>query len=116
MTRATQHALVLVTAPDIRTARRLAGAALNQRLVACANLWRGIESRYWWKGAIESGTEVLLLFKTTVRRLAALEKFIVEEHPYDTPEFVVFRVEAGNRKYLDWLSESVRPPRRRRTR
>ena len=31
-------ALVLVTAPDLKTARLLARAALNARLVACVNL------------------------------------------------------------------------------
>jgi len=50
---------------------------------------------------------VLLLLKTTTARLAALEKLILAKHPYDTPEFLVLRVERGNKRYLDWLQESV---------
>lgn len=103
MKSAAQFALVLVTAPDLKTARRLARAALTARLVACANLVPRLESHYWWQGKLERSAEVLLLFKTTRARLAQLEKLILAEHPYDTPEFVVLRLDRGNRRYLAWL-------------
>jgi len=99
--------VVLVTAPDLKTARRLARGALRTRLVACANLVPRIESHYWWQGRVESGAEVLVLLKTTKARLTALEKFILANHPYDTPEFVVLPLNSGTRRYLDWISASV---------
>ena len=95
--------VVLVTAPDLKTARRLAAAALKARLVACANLVAKIESHYWWRGKLESSTETLLLLKTTRARLAALEKLILTNHPYETPEFLVLPIRAGSRGYLAWL-------------
>lgn len=103
-----KFAVVLVTAPDVKTARALARAALNSRLVACTNLVPRIESHYWWRGRIEAGGEVLLVMKTTTTRLAALEKLIVATHPYDTPEFVVLPISRGNRSYLDWVQASVK--------
>ena len=103
---ATKFAVVLVTAPNLKTARALAKAALQARLIACANLVPKIESHYWWQGKIESGTEVLLVLKTQKSKLAALEKLILAKHPYDTPEFVVLPLSAGNKKYLDWLTAS----------
>lgn len=106
---ATRFALVLVTAPELKTARALAQAALEARLIACANLVPGIESHYWWQGKVESSPEVLLLMKTTKARLAALEKLVRARHPYDTPEFVVVPLTAGSRRYLDWLATSVTP-------
>jgi periplasmic divalent cation tolerance protein len=99
--------VVLVTAPDMKTARKLARAALAARLVACANLISQVESHYWWQGKIERSAEVLLVLKTTNPRLAALEKVIVAEHPYDTPEFVVLPISRGSQRYLDWLGQSV---------
>ena len=102
-----KYAVVLVTAPDVKTARKLARAALAARLIACANLIPRIESHYLWQGKIESGAEVLLLLKTTTRRLAALEKLIVAKHPYDTPEFLVLPINRGRQRYLDWMAESV---------
>lgn len=106
MKTASQFAVVLVTAPDLKTARALARAALKARLTACANLIPKIESHYRWRGKIESGKEVLLVLKTPKSKLAALEKLILAGHPYDTPEFLVLPLSAGSKKYLDWLAES----------
>ena len=108
MKQASNALLVLVTAPNLDTSRALAKAALEARLVACANLLPKIESHYWWQGKIESAAEVLIIFKTTKAKLKALEKLIVAKHPYDTPEFLVLPILSGNRHYLDWVSRSVR--------
>ena len=104
---ATKFAAVLVTAPDLKTARALAKAALSARLIACANLIQKIESHYRWQGKIESGAEVLLVLKTQKSKLAALEKLVLARHPYDTPEFIVLPLTSGNRRYLDWLAASL---------
>jgi periplasmic divalent cation tolerance protein len=96
-------------------------AALEARLIACANLVPGIESHYWWQGEMERGREVLLILKTTAARLEKLEKLLVARHPYDTPEFVALTFSEGNRRYLNWLTASCedlplkpakRPPKR----
>ena len=104
MQRAVKFQIVFVTAPDLKTARKLAQAALVARLAACANLVPKIESHYCWQGKMERSAEVLVLFKTTTARLAALEKLVMKLHPYDTPEFVVVNLSGGNRRYLDWLA------------
>ena len=107
MKSAKPFAVVLVTAPELKVARRLARGALRARLAACANLIPKLESHYWWQGRLESGAEVLMIFKTTKRHLVKLEKFILAEHPYDTPEFVVLPMTSGTPRYLDWISASV---------
>jgi len=107
MTTKGKYAVVLVTAPDLKTGRKLAGAALAARLVACVNLIPRIESHYWWQGKIERGAEVLLVMKTITARLAPLEKLIVAKHPYDTPEFLVLPVSRGAERYLAWLRDSI---------
>jgi periplasmic divalent cation tolerance protein len=101
---ATKFVIVLVTVPNLKVARALTKAVLQAHLIACANLVPKIESHYWWQGKIESGTEVLLVLKTQKSKLAALEKLILTKHPYDTPEFLVLPLSAGNKKYLDWLA------------
>lgn len=105
---AAKFAVVLVTAPDLKTARALARAALQARLIACANLVPKIESHYRWQGKIESGAEVLMILKSQKTRLAALEKLILDRHPYDTPEFLVLPLSAGNKTYLDWLANATK--------
>jgi len=108
MKSARPYAVVLVTAPDLKTGRALARAALQARLAACVNLVPKIESHYWWQGKLESGSEVLLVLKTTQAKLAALEKVILARHPYDTPEFLVLPLRAGTSRYLAWLGTSVK--------
>lgn len=98
--------IILVTTPDLKTARQLARAALTARLIACANLVPKLESHYRWRGKLEQSAEVLMVMKTTSARVAALEKLIAAKHPYDTPEFVVLNLAGGARKYLAWLAES----------
>ncbi|MBI3851405.1 MAG: divalent-cation tolerance protein CutA [Verrucomicrobia bacterium] len=107
-----KYFVVLVTAPDLRTARKLAGVALQARVIACANLIPKIESHYRWQGKLETSTEVLLVLKTTRARLVALEKLILSKHPYETPEFIVLPLSGGNKRYLDWLTGSVAESRR----
>ena len=107
MKRSNRFAIALVTAPDMKTARRLAKAALQKRLVACANLVSKIESHYWWQGKIETSAEVLIVFKTARAQLKALEKLIVAMHPYDTAEFIVLGIESGAKRYLQWMESST---------
>ena len=107
MQSASKFHVVLVTVPDIKTARILAKAALAAKLIACANIIPKIESHYGWEGKIESGNEVLLVLKTSKNRLKPLEKLVLARHPYETPEFLVLPVAGGTRRYLDWLAASI---------
>lgn len=50
-----KYAVVLVTAPDVKAARKLARAVLEARLAACVNLIPGIESHYWWGESSNAG-------------------------------------------------------------
>ncbi|MGH7941747.1 MAG: divalent-cation tolerance protein CutA [Limisphaerales bacterium] len=112
MKSAARFAIVLVTAPDLKTARLLAKAALAARLVACANLVPNVESHYWWKEKLETSAEVLIVFKIKKSALASLEKLISQKHPYDTPEILALPLSAGARKYLDWMSGCISFPRK----
>ena len=107
---ASEYSCVLVTAPNVSTARKLAAAVLKERLAACANLIPKIESHYWWKGQLESSSEVLVLFKTTKKKLDELERCVVKIHPYDTPEFITVSLDHGSEKYLSWIDLSLEKP------
>lgn len=100
---------MFVTAPDHDVGRKLATRILEGKHAACVNIIPSVESHYWWNGTIESSNEVLLLIKTTKDHAAALEKLVLELHPYETPEFVGMAIDFGNKKYLEWISESLRP-------
>src|SRR5882672_4361538 len=103
---ARDFAIVLVTAPDLKTARSIAKIALTAKLAACANLLPKLESHYWWQGKLERSDEVLILFKTTRSKLGTLEELVLARHPYDTPEFIAISLHSGTARYLDWIAST----------
>lgn len=92
-------------------ARRIARAAVDSRLAACVQVSGPVTSTYRWQGRVETAREWLVTARTTRRRLAALMKLVRQLHPYETPEIIAVPIVAGSRRYLDWLAESVRPPK-----
>ena len=114
MHRPGDYCCVFVTAPSVTVARKIAAAALKDRLVACANIVPKIESHYWWKGALESSSEVLVLLKTTKKKLPELEHCVVKIHPYETPEFVAVTLDDGAEKYLSWIDTSLEKPEKQK--
>lgn len=101
--------VVLVTAPDLELARRLARRMVEQRLAACVNLVPGLTSVYRWQGRVEEEGEVLMVLKTSGGRLPEIEAFLAREHPSQVPECVALRPAEVERRYLDWLLASCAP-------
>ena len=104
-----QARIVLVTCANRREARTVAQSVVHKRLAACVNILQApVVSIYRWKGKVESARELVLIIKTTAKRLAALEREVKRLHSYETPEFIVLPIVAGSRAYLSWIDESVR--------
>jgi len=96
---------VFCTCPE-EAAERIATTLLEDRLVACVQMFP-VKSRYWWRGKIESASEVMLLMKTQVALVARLIARVRQLHPYEVPEVVTVSIEEGNSAYLDWINGEV---------
>jgi len=99
--------IVFVTVPTRSDAVRIATRVIERGLAACANVVPGVTSIYVWKGRLERGKEVLVLFKTTKNRYKRLETTIKKLHSYEVPEVIGVRLDSGLRQYLAWISHSV---------
>jgi periplasmic divalent cation tolerance protein len=99
--------LVLTTCASPGDASRLGRILVEEHLAACATLIPAVQSIYHWQGQIEPSTETLLLLKTGLEQLAALETRLHELHSYQTPEFLVLGVEGVSHAYLEWLQASL---------
>ena len=99
--------VVLTSAPTAEVAQELGSAVVGERLAACANVLPGVTSIYRWEGDVEREGEALVILKTTASAVEKLRDRIVELHPYDVPEVVVMRVEAGHEPYLAWVRAEV---------
>ena len=101
---------IYVTAPDVAQAEALAGALLERRLIACANVLPGMRALYRWQGAVVRDDEVVMIAKTVQDRLDEALRAIDELHPYEVPCAVAWPVETGLGAYLDWVRDETRPP------
>ncbi|HYQ81914.1 MAG TPA: divalent-cation tolerance protein CutA [Anaeromyxobacteraceae bacterium] len=100
--------VVLVTAPSPEKAAEMARALVEERLAACGNVVPGLRSLYRWEGKVQDDAEALLVLKTTRGRFQALRARVLALHPYEVPEVLALRVEAGHAAYLDWIAGSTR--------
>lgn len=99
--------VVMTTVVSAEEANRIGRTLVEERLAACATLLPPIHSIYRWHDQIESSAETMLLIKTSLDHLPALETRLRELHSYQTPEFLVLPVESGSHAYLDWLQASL---------
>jgi periplasmic divalent cation tolerance protein len=99
--------VVLVTVPDAAVGKDLARRVVEEGLAACGNVLAGLVSVYRWRGGIQEDPEALVIFKTTEDALPALEKRVVELHPYEVPEFLALPLTHGHLPYLQWVAEEV---------
>jgi periplasmic divalent cation tolerance protein len=99
--------VVFVTAGSSAEGERLAHALVEDRLAACVNRIRGVQSVYRWQGKIEQSEEELLVIKTRKELFTALEKRVRELHSYSVPEIIALPLIEGNEAYLRWLEEQV---------
>jgi periplasmic divalent cation tolerance protein len=102
------YRLVLVTCANHLQAKLIARSVVERRLAACVNILRSpMESHYRWQGKVEKARELLLLIKTTSRKLGGLEREVKRLHSYEVPEFIALPIVAGSKAYLDWLDENT---------
>jgi len=99
--------VVYVTVGSAEEADRLARSLVEERLAACVNRIKSIQSVYRWQGKIEASAEELLVIKTKKEFFRRLEKRVRTLHSYSVPEIIAVPVIAGSTPYLRWLREQV---------
>ncbi len=96
---------IYITHPDETTAQKIADALIQQKLVACANIFP-IQSAYWWQGEVARETEWVSLVKTIPEFWENVCQEVSAKHPYEVP--CIMRTEvSANEAYEDWIRHSV---------
>jgi len=98
-------ALIYAPFPDRDSARAAAGALLEEKLIACANILGDLEAVFVWQGEVQSAQEVGVLFKTDGSLLERATARLGSLHPYDTPAILGWHCDAAAAQTRDWLSE-----------
>jgi periplasmic divalent cation tolerance protein len=101
--------LVLLHVPcrSVSDAKRIGRVLIEERLAACINIIKDIDSIYRWKGKIEEGSEALLMVKTPSELLKAVTQRIKEIHSDECPCIAAVEVDSINDEYCAWVNEST---------
>lgn len=100
--------LVLITAPSVDIAQKIAAALVAEGMAACVNIVSPIRSVYSWQGKMNDDTEILLIAKS---RAAIFQERLIPAvrsiHPYEVPEIIAIPILMGNQDYLQWMDETI---------
>lgn len=99
--------LVYITTKDKQQARLIGKTLVEERLAACVNIIDGMQSIYWWEGAINEDNEAILIVKTRNSLLEKLTDRVKSLHTYTCPCIVAIPISGGNTDYLGWIKETT---------
>ena len=99
--------VVLVTVPSTDVGATLGRTLVEEHLAACVNVVPAVRSIYFWEGRVQDEGEALLVVKTGRERYPALQRRILDLHPYSVPEILALPVESGSPDYVAWVREAV---------
>jgi periplasmic divalent cation tolerance protein len=80
-----EAALIYSTWPDGDTAAQAASTLLEEKLIACANIFPAGRSIYVWEGEVKDEAETVMMVKTTSGRASVVRDRMLALHPYDMP-------------------------------
>ena len=86
--------------------REIGERLVKKKLAACVNIFP-IESIYHWQGKIVKDKEFAAIIKTRRENFKKIEKFILENHSYDTPCILEIPIGRVTKKYLNWLNKTT---------
>ncbi len=102
------YCVVFVTSTKGKEAKHLARMLLENRLCACVNIVKSVESYFWWQSKIDKAGESLLIMKTKRSLVNRLIKAVKAQHSYSVCEVIAMPIIAGNKAYLDWIETECR--------
>jgi len=100
--------LFYVTCKDKDEAKRIAKKLLEEKLIACANIFPEIDSFFWWQQKIDSAKEVPMILKTKKTLSKEVITKIKELHSYECPCIVEIPITGGYKEFLKWICEETK--------
>jgi periplasmic divalent cation tolerance protein len=98
---------IYMTAASREEARRIGRILVEERLAACVNILPGMNSFYWWQGAVQDEQETVLIAKTRAELVQRLTERVKALHSYACPCVVALPIEGGNPAFLQWIADET---------
>ena len=87
-----KYILITTTFDNKEEANKVIDILLNERLVSCCQI-STITSKYHWKGNIETANEYQVKMKSKKELYNEIEKVILDNHSYETPQIVYYEID-----------------------
>ena len=101
-----EYSTIITTCPDKKSAKKIANQLVENRLVACVQMFP-IESVYRWKNEICNENEIVLFMKSKPEMFDKIMTTIKENHTYEVPEIIQISITDGLPEYLNWVDDCV---------
>lgn len=95
------------TSGSLDEARKISRYLVQERYVACAQIFPWIESIFMWNNRLDTTQESKIIFKTRADLYEAIKKIIQDNCSYEVPEITYTNIDGGNQEYLDWLKQNT---------
>jgi periplasmic divalent cation tolerance protein len=96
-----------VTCPNLDVARKIAQHLVKNKVVACVNLIRGIETYYHWNEELCEDHEIILLAKFPNHLWETFQEQICALHPYECPAVFALPMAKCRKPFAQWIKESL---------
>ncbi|MBR7837267.1 divalent-cation tolerance protein CutA [Actinospica durhamensis] len=98
---------VLTSAPDLASAQDLARSAVAAGLAGNAQVLGPVFAVFRHLGEVGEGSEFQVVLASTVQAYPALERHLLDAHPWQNPEIVALPVTHTPAAYARWLREAT---------
>ncbi len=99
---------IYTTTSTKREAQKISDHLLEKHLIACANIFSGMESRYRWKGRSQKSREFALILKTRPSLFMKVEKEILKIHSYECPCVIQIPWTKSAKNFASWIETETR--------
>ena len=78
------------------------------RYTPCGQILENLQSTYSWNGKIVNEGEVVLFIKTIKDNLNDIVETIKNNHNYECPEIISYRINIENNEYEEWFKNNIK--------
>ena len=97
---------VYSTFPNKNIAKRVGERLVRKKLAACCNIFP-MDLIYSWREKIVEEKGFAVIIKTKKENFKKIEKFILANHPDETPCILEMSINRVTTRYLQWLNQEV---------
>ena len=101
--------VIYITIPKNKEARDIAKGLIERRLVACANIIKGMISIYRWDGKLQEDQEYILIVKSRSCLFEKIRSYVLSVHSAECPCIMMFPIRKGHPSFLHWVQGETQP-------